>query len=172
MPRTSRGLYVFTRHSADCKYHSQHGETDRTENRRCNCMKYIAGTALDGTKIRESANTTSWDRARKTLLRKFAEHDPTNKPLFEPANARAAEQKDELPQRKTLADAIKQFIDTKRGENVVDVAHYTGFFERQLLPWCKEQGIYLLRDLDLEEVTKFRNSLDNRASVKNRKISR
>jgi site-specific recombinase XerD len=135
-------------------------------------MKYIAGTAPDGTKIRESANTTSWERARKILLRKFAEHDPTNKPLFELANERAAEQKDELPQRKTLADAIKQFIDTKRGENVVDVAHYTGFFERQLLPWCKEQGIYLLRDLDLEEVTKFRNSLTNRGTVKNRKISR
>jgi hypothetical protein len=133
MSRSPQGLYVFTRHSADCKYHSNHGETDRTENLRCACMKYIAGTAPDGTKILESANTTSWERARKILLRKFAEHDPTNKPLFELANARAVEQKEELPQRKTLADAIKQFIDTKSGENVVDVGHYTGFFERQLL---------------------------------------
>jgi len=62
MPRTSRGLYVFTRHSADCKCHSEHDKTDRTENRRCNCMKYIAGTAPDGAKIRESANTRDHPR--------------------------------------------------------------------------------------------------------------
>ena len=55
---------------------------------------------------------------------------------------------------------------------MVGIAHYKGFFERQLLPWCKEQGILLLRDLDLEEVTKFRNSLDNRGTVRNRKVSR
>ena len=72
MPRKPQGLYVFTRHSADCKFHSEHGETDRTENRRCDCMKYIAGTAPDGTRVRESANTTSWERARKKLLRTFA----------------------------------------------------------------------------------------------------
>lgn len=53
------------RYSTDCKYHSDRDETDRTENRRCNCMKYIAGTAPDGTKIRESANTTSRESARK-----------------------------------------------------------------------------------------------------------
>src|SRR5271169_3510501 len=69
MPRTSRGLYVFTRHSADCKYQSEHGETDRTANRRCHCMKYIAGTAPDGAKIRESANTTSWERAQVVATR-------------------------------------------------------------------------------------------------------
>src|SRR5271167_1414024 len=150
MPRTSRGLYVFTRHSADCKYHSEHGETDRTENRRCNCMKYIAGTAPDGAKIRQSANTTSWERARKLLLRLLAQHDPRNKLLFELANANAAEQQQQPPQRKTVVEAVRQFLETKRGENVVDVAHYEGFFERQLLPWCKEQGIQLLRDLNLE----------------------
>src|SRR5271167_3793142 len=172
MPRTSRGLYVFTRHSADCKYHSEHGETDRTENRRCNCMKYIAGTAPDGAKIRQSANTTSWERARKLLLRLLAQHDPRNKLLFELANANAAEQQQQPPQRKTVVEAVRQFLETKRGENVVDVAHYEGFFERQLLPWCKEQGIQLLGDLNLEAVTKFRNSLHNRGTVKNRKVSR
>jgi len=172
MPRKPQGLYVFTRHSSDCKYHSEHGETDRTENLRCACMKYIAGTAADGTKIRESANTTSWERARKSLLRMSAQRDPANKPLFEVANARAAEQLQQQPQRKTVTEAARQFLETKRGENVVDVAHYEGFFERQFLPWCKEQGILLLRDVNLEEVTKFRNSLDNRGTVKNRKISR
>ncbi len=35
MSRRSQGLYVFTRHSSDRKYHAEHGETDRTENRNC-----------------------------------------------------------------------------------------------------------------------------------------
>ncbi len=83
-------------------------------------MKYIAGTAPDGAKIRQSANTTSWERARKLLLRLLAQRDPTNKPLFELANANAAEQQ-QPPQRKTVVEAVRQFLETKRGENVVDV---------------------------------------------------
>jgi len=78
-------------------------------------MKYIAGTAPDGAKIRQSANTTSWERARKLLLRLLAQRDPTNKPLFELANANAAEQQQQQPQRKTVVEAVRQFLETKRG---------------------------------------------------------
>jgi len=170
MPEKSQGLYLFTRHSADCKYHTDHGETDRTPNRRCKCRKYIAGTAPDGAKLRQSANTTSWERARKLLLLILAEHDPLQ-PLCETTNAQAAEQQPQPPPR-TLAEAVRQFLATKRGENVIDMAHYAGFFERELLSWCHEQGISRLRDLDLETVTKFRNALNNRGTVKNRKLSR
>jgi len=73
----SEGLYLWTRHSDDCKYVNIAG--DRDQSRRCNCMKYIAGSAPDGTLMRESTGTTSWDKARKILARKLAEHDPVNK---------------------------------------------------------------------------------------------
>jgi hypothetical protein len=55
------------------------------------------------------------------LLRIFAKHHPANKPLFELANTRAAEELKDEPQRKTVTEAVCQFIDTKQGENVVSL---------------------------------------------------
>jgi site-specific recombinase XerD len=75
-------------------------------------------------------------------------------------------------EQKTIAEAVEQFLETKRGENVVDMAHYEGFFDRELVVWCKEQGLFDLLELDLEQITKFRNSLRNKGTVKNRKLSR
>jgi integrase/recombinase XerD len=162
----SEGLYLWTRHSTDCKYASVKG--DRDQSRRCNCMRYIAGSAPDGTRFRESTGTTSWEKARKILARKLAEHDPINKPLF--GTTIAAEQ--QKPPNKTIAEAIEQFLETKRGESIVDMAHYEGLFSREFLPWCKEQGMFEVDEIGLEQVTKFRNQLSNKGSVKNAKLSR
>ncbi len=52
------------------------------------------------------------------------------------------------------------------------MTHYEGLFERELLPWCKQIGLHYITDLNLEQVTKFRNSLNNAATVRNRKVSR
>lgn len=71
-----------------------------------------------------------------------------------------------------MQEAVQQFLDTKRGENIVDMAHYVGFFEGELLRWCSERGIHHIDELSLELVIKFRNSLKNKGSVRNRKLSR
>ena len=162
----SEGLYLWTRHSGDCKYADIAG--DRDQSRRCNCVKYLAGSAPDGKTFRESTGTTSWEKARKILARKLAEHDPVNKPLF--GAAVVSEQKKTAT--KTIAEAVEQFLKTKRGECVVDMAHYEGLFDRQFLPWCKEQGLFDMKELGLEQVTNFRNQLSNKGTVKNRKLSR
>src|SRR5579863_3779170 len=132
MSRRSQGLYVFTRHSSDCQYFAEHGETDRTENRRCACMKYIAGTAPDGRRMRESTGTTSWERARKILLRRFAEHDPTNKPLFELANHSATEQQSK---EKTVTEAVADYMQSKYRTNRAyeTIKQEVTLLERQLL---------------------------------------
>jgi len=161
----SEGLYLWTRHSGDCKYAKIAG--DRDQSRRCNCVKYLAGSAPDGTSFRESTGTTSWEKARKILARKLAEHDPVNKPLFGMTVSERT-----TPANKTIAEAVKQFLETKRGESVVDMAHYEGLFDREFLPWCKEQGLFDLAEMDLDQVTNFRNQLTNVGTVKNRKLSR
>ena len=79
-------------------------------------MKYIRGTAADGKRIRQSTGTASWERARKLLAKLIAEHDPSNHGLFNIALANGA-----VPERKSVEDAITDFIETKRGENLVDV---------------------------------------------------
>ncbi len=165
----AEGLYLYTRHSKDCRYHTN-TDVDRDQSRRCSCVKYIRGTALDGARLRQSTGTTSWEKARALLARAMAAHDPLNRPLFglaTPVTGDATEH-----QHKTVAEAVEQFIDTKRGENIVDISHYIGFFQGELLAWCKLRGIYLLEELNLEQITKFRNSLKNKATVKNRKVSR
>ena len=162
----SEGLFLYVRHSTDCRYYPAH--CDRNESRRCNCVKYIRGTAADGTRVRQSTGTASWEKARAQLARLITEHDPKNKLLVQLTTAVAGVSE----KRQTLKEAITQFIDTKRGENLVDVTHYEGTFERELLPWCKQRGIRYVDELTLELVTKFRNSLHNLGTVKNRKLSR
>ena len=46
MKGKAEGLYLYVRHSTDCKYHPS--QFDRSESRRCNCVKYIAGTGVFG----------------------------------------------------------------------------------------------------------------------------
>jgi hypothetical protein len=162
----SEGLYLWTRHSGDCRYYRV--PNDRDQSRRCNCVRYIAGTAEDGRRLRESTGTTSWERARKILALKMAEHDPTTKPLL-PSIA-TSDRIDSGP--KSISDAIDAFIETKRGESISDMSHYEGLFVRELQPWCKERGIFDVAEINLDVVTRFRNQLRNKASVKNRKVSR
>lgn len=130
------GLYLYVRHSADCKFHP--AQRDRDQSHRCTCVKYIAGTAPDRKRIRESTSTGSWEKANKMLARLLAEHDPTNRPLF---NLVAGSNGKAVAERQTVKEAISQFLEMKRGENIVDMAHYEGLFERELLPWCRERGI-------------------------------
>ena len=44
--------------------------------------------------------------------------------------------------------------------------------ERQLLTWCKEQGIVYLAELTLDNITNFRNRWKNKGTTSNRKASR
>jgi hypothetical protein len=50
--------------------------------------------------------------------------------------------------------------------------HYEGLFNREFLPWCKQQGLFDIAEIGLEQITKFRNQLSNKGSVNNRKLSR
>jgi integrase/recombinase XerD len=127
------------------------------------------GPAADGTRLRESTGTASWEKARKILTRGIAEHHPVNRPLFNLVGGAAGKTEGD---RQTVKEAITQFLDMKRGENIIDMAHYVGLFEGELLKWCRERGIHYVDELSLELLIKFRNSLKNKGSVRNRKLSR
>ena len=67
MQGKAEGLYLCTRHSRDCRYFDK--GIDRDEGRRCNCVRWMAGTAPDGKRFRVTTGTTSWEKARKFLAR-------------------------------------------------------------------------------------------------------
>ena len=61
-----------------------------------------------------------------------------NKPLFGAVSG----SKRKAPTTKTIAEAVEDFLKTKRGESIVDMAHYEGLFSRKFLPWCNELGLH------------------------------
>ena len=170
MQGKSEGLFICTRHSPDCKYHSE-AEFDRDETRRCNCVKYVRGTAADGARVRESTGTASWEKARKCLARLIEKHDPLNRSLL--ASMIGDDAKLTATQ-KTVKDAVADYMESKYGTNrrYETIKQEVTLLERQFVDWCVKQGIVYLSELTLEEVTKFRNSWRNKGTTTNRKASR
>jgi integrase/recombinase XerD len=169
MQGKSEGLYLYTRHSGDCKHHPS--QFDRNESRRCNCVRYIGGTAADGTILRQSTGTSSWEKARKALARASEKHDPMNRSLL--ASLIGDDAKIAATQ-KTIKDAVSDYMESKHGTNrrYETIKQEVTLLERQFLDWCAQQGIVYLAELNLENITKFRNSWGNTGTTTNRKASR
>ncbi len=169
MKGKAEGLYLYVRHSTDCKYHPS--QFDRSESRRCNCVKYIAGTGADGVRIRQSAGTASWEKARKVLSRLIEKHDPMNRSLL--ASMIGDDSKIDATQ-KTVKDAVADYMESKHGTNrqYETIKQEVTLLERQLTDWCAQRGIVYLSELNLDNITKFRNTWRNLGSTSNRKASR
>src|SRR5579875_1132157 len=170
MQGKSEGLFLCTRHSPDCKYHSK-VEFDRDESRRCRCVKYVRGTAPDGTRIRQSTGTTSWEKARKFLARLIEKHDPMNRSLLASI---IGDDTEIAAKQQTVKAAVADYMESKYGTNrrYETIKQEVTLLERQLLDWCAKQGIVYLGELNLDKVTKLRNSWKNSGATTNRKASR
>ena len=166
----SEGLFIAIRHSSDCQYHGK-AEFDRNETRRCNCVKYVMGRAADGARIRQSTGTYSWEKARKVLARLIEKHDPTNRSLLA---SLIGEEPRIAATQKTVQEAVADYMESKHGTNrhYETIKQEVTLLERQLLEWCACRGIVYLAELDLEGITKFRNSWGNNGVTSNRKASR
>jgi integrase/recombinase XerD len=134
-------------------------------------VKYIAGTAADGTRLRQSAGTASWEKARKVLARLIERHDPLNRSLL--ASMIGDDAKIEATQ-KTVRDAVADYMESKHGTNrrYETIKQEVTLLERQLINWCALRGIVYLSELNLDNITKFRNSWHNNGATSNRKASR
>ncbi len=165
----SEGLYLYTRHSRDCKYHP--AQFDHDQSRRCNCVRYIGGTAADGILLRQSTGTSSWQQARKILSRTMEKHDPQNRSLLAALIGDDAKAEAQL---KKVTDAIADYMESKHGTNrrYETIKQEVTLLERQFLTWCKRQGVVYLSELTLDHITKFRNSWKNKGTTANRKASR
>ncbi len=170
MQGKSEGLYLVTRHSADCEYHRE-TEYDRDESRRCNCVRYVMGTGADGARIRKSTGTFSWEKARKVLARQIEIHDPNNRSLL--ASIIGDDNK-LVDEQMTVKSAVADYMRSKYGTNrhYETIKQEITLLERQLIDWCRTQGIVYLAELNLDKVTKFRNTWKNNGATTNRKSSR
>ena len=79
-------LHLYTRHLAKCAHSGD------AHWRRCHCPKWIRGVLLNGTKIRRSTQTGSWEAAEKLARELEAEIDPEREKLKHAASSPCAKQ--------------------------------------------------------------------------------
>ncbi len=121
---------------------------------------WIEGTA-NGTYIRRSLKTGSWERA--TYLGRVIEdaEDPATTP----------ERKDEPV---TVVQAVTEYLADAKARELSEATVYKLdiFFRKQFLAWCKAEGYKLLREIDLRAVQAFRASWKDGAMAKKKKQER
>jgi len=145
-------LHLYTRHLAKCAHSGD------AHWRRCHCPKWIRGVLLNGTKIRRSTQTGSWEAAEKLARELEAEIDPEREKI-------------EARREFTLREAIETFLgDQKaRGLGKETQKKYRGFLERQFLVWADSRKMKLLAKVSPAELTKFRASWSNGETTTHRK---
>jgi hypothetical protein len=113
--------------------------------RRCRCPKWIRGVLENTGAVRLSARTRSWQEAE--------------------GKARVMEQAE--AGRITIERSVDAYIKDDEGRNLsrATVKQREAFFERQLLPWCRERHIFHLDQLRLQPLREFRQSWNIRATT-------
>lgn len=129
-------LNVYTRHYSPCT------QLDRYH-RYCHCPKWIYGHIPGLPMVRVSARTSSWPQAER----------------------KARQLEIQLQERSTrlhsvvLEKVVAAFIADQYARKLqrVSVSKSETLLQRQLLPWCRQQGVATLNDLTSEKLLEFRN---------------
>lgn len=139
-------LVLYRRHRAECKHRS-------FRERRCGCPIYVRGT-LAGTSIRMSLDQTSWDAASKIVGRWI--------------EAGAIGQIEEQ-RHQTVAQAIAAFhADAADRGLSADTRNKYKLLLGRLEQFAVDQKIALLRDLNLDLLTRFRATWPGEALTKSK----
>jgi integrase len=115
---------------------------------------------LDGSYIRRSLKTKSWEKAVTKARVIEASEDPTPPPPRE--------------EPITVEQAVKEYLADARARELREATLYklTLIFETQLLEWCKKAKYTFLRDLDLRALQAFRATWKDGALAKKKKQER
>lgn len=145
-------FFVYSRHTPQCDHKAD------PKYRRCRCPKWIDGYT-DGKRVRQSAQTRSWEQAeRKARLIEDAA-DPS---------------KQQQPLPTTIAGAVEAYLADEKGRSLSKetTKQSKTLFEKQFLSWAKHRGLSRLRDITPPELVNFRATWANNGLTTNRKLSR
>ncbi|HTV04363.1 MAG TPA: hypothetical protein VME86_03265, partial [Acidobacteriaceae bacterium] len=147
-------LTLYRRHLKRCS------KADDRYWKRCSCPMWVEGTA-NGTYIRRSLQTASWERAQGLALEIESAEDP-----------KAPPPKKEEPI--TLEKAVKEYLADAKARDLAEstLGKLTTIFEKQFLTWAKVEGYTLLREMDLRAVQSFRTSWKDGGMAKKKKQER
>jgi integrase len=146
-------LTLYRRHKTTCAK-----KEDRLW-RRCSCPMWVEGT-LEGSYVRRSLKTSSWERAATKIRALEEAGDPAPPPP-----------KDEPV---TVQQAVKEYLaDAKARElSEATLSKLETIFRKQFLAWCKAEGYKLLSEINLRAVQAFRASWKDGALAKKKKQER
>ena len=147
-------LTLYRRHLKRCS------KTGERYWKRCSRPMWVEGT-VNGSYLRRSLHTGSWERAQGLAQQIEAAQDPTAQPEIrqEPVSVEKAV-------ALYLADAKAREL------SVATIYKLDIFFRKQFLTWCKAEGYQLLRELDLCALQSFRSSWRDGAMAKKKKQER
>ena len=147
-------LTLYRRHLKRCS------KTDDRYWKRCSCPMWVEGT-VNGTYIRRSLQTASWERAQNLAHEIESADDP-----------KAAPAKKEEPV--TIKQAVDEYLADARARNLAEstLSKLETIFRKQFLAWTKSEGYTLLRELDLRAVQSFRATWRDGGLAKKKKQER
>jgi integrase len=149
-------LSVLTRHHEACPHRDNAGW------KRCSCPKHIHGT-LPGRpgRFRISAKTKSWEQAQQ-LLRRY-EHAAIGGQEIEPVR-----------KAPTVREAVTAYLDDAKARGLAGstLNKLALIFEKRLLDYCEANDLIFLRDLNAQNLTKWRSTWTDEALSNKKKFER
>jgi integrase len=147
-------LTLYRRHLKRCS------KADDRYWKRCSCPMWVEGTA-NGTYIRRSLQTASWERAQGLALEVESADDP-----------KAVPAKKEEPV--TIQKAVDEYLADAKARDLAasTLDKLETIFRKQFLAWAKAEGYTLLRELDLRAIQSLRTTWKDGGLAKKKKQER
>jgi integrase/recombinase XerD len=153
-------LSVYSRHYPPCP-------SDDINYKRCRCPKWINGRlGADGSFIRRSAKTRSWEKAEDFKRRLEEDYEAKQKGEDEATRPEPAVQ--------TIKDAVTRFLKSKRNENLAEstLDKLTTIFEKQFLGWANSARFINLTEITTADLEDFRDTWTDGPLAKKKKQER
>lgn len=140
-------LTVYRRHLKNCEFFGKPRNQRGSRNCRARCPLWVQGS-LAGEYVRKALGLTAWEAA-SDLVRSWE------------SSGQIGVVRAEIP---TLKEAVAKFIadGEARNLNAESIKKMRGAVERLFLGFCTKKGYRLLKQIGVDEVREFRNSLMNR----------
>lgn len=147
-------LTLYRRHLKRCS------KTDDRYWKRCSCPMWVEGT-VNGSYIRRSLHTASWERAQGLAHEIESADDPKTPP-----------KKPEQPT--TIEQAVDEYLADAKARELAEATLYklNIIFRKQFLTWAKDEGYVLLREFDLHALQTFRATWKDGGLAKKKKQER
>ncbi len=149
-------VHVYVRHSKQCAHRKNAGW------KQCKCPKHLLWHH-EGKLFRRSAKTRSWSKA-ELEARAVELRLQTAELGRSPAPREAV----------TIAKAVELFLADKKSQQLrkATLDKLQTIFRKQLLSWCRQNGVHFLLDLDLGKLQEFRSSWRDGALAARKKQER